>query len=144
MFSPEVMRETAYWLVFYGQDLTPPEAPGRIHSHTVGRDGTPRWASEFLHWLTRDDVSAPRGDEEESRHRTERAMRRLRQSAIREYEVLYRMLVVGESTEEVTRWLNERAARNGIPLLPDRQAHYAEKDTMALIIAGIEYLRSVW
>ena len=143
MFEPEVIRDTAHWLVFYGKDLAPLEAPDRIHSHTVGRDGTPRWAGEFLHWLTRDDLSAPAGDEE-SRNRTDRAMRRLRSSAIREYEVIYRLLVVGESTREVTQWLCDRAIRNNIPLPPGRASHYTEKDTLALVIGGIAYLNSVY
>ena len=140
-FPPDVMRETAHWLVFFGQDLQQEDPPARIHDATVGRDGTPRWASEFLRWLTRDEVAQPKGDD--SRERTDRAMRRLRKSAIREYEVLYRMLVAGEATSEVTRWLNERALRNAIPLPAGRTIHYTEKDTMALVIGRIDFLRSV-
>lgn len=141
-FPPDVMRETAKWLVYFGQDLQQEDPPDRIHEHKIGRDGTPRWASEFMGWLTREEVSQPKGDD--SRDRTERAMRRLRKSAIREYEVLYRLLVAGETTSEVTRWLNDRANRNAIPLPSGRTVHYTEKDTMALVIGGVDFLKSVW
>lgn len=141
-YPAEVLRDTAFWMVWFGQDLAKPEAPDRIHSHAIGRDGTPRWAPEFTKWLTRDEIDRPKADD--SRERTDRAMRKLRKSAIRAYEVLFRMLVEGESTSEVTRWLNKRAVRNGISLPPGRDYHYNEHDTMAIVISGIEYLKSVW
>ena len=141
-YPAEVLRDTAFWMVWFGQDLTKQEPPDRIHSHMIGPDGAPRWAGEFLRYLTRDEIDRPKADD--SRERTDRAMRKLRNSAIRSYEVLYRMLVVGESTSEVTRWLNERAVRNDIPFPPGRGFHYSEHDTMAIVISGIEFLKSVW
>jgi hypothetical protein len=71
-------------------------------------------------------------------------MRRLRRVAVREYEVLYRVLVLGERLEETTIWLNERALRNAIPLQPGRDVHYSDKDTWALVICGIDYARQYY
>lgn len=143
MFSTETMRGTAHWLIFYGRDLEPPETPERLHSHTLGPDGRPRWAAEFTAYLSRDDL-APKTDADESRIRTERAMRRLRSLVVREYECLVRLLVVGETTEELQQWLNDRAIRNGIPLPPGRTEHYTDMDVMALVICGVEFLNSVY
>jgi hypothetical protein len=64
--------------------------------------------------------------------------------AVREYEVLYRVLVLGERLEETTQWLNDRAMRNAIPLQPGREVHYTHKDTWALIICGIDYAKHFW
>jgi hypothetical protein len=66
--------------------------------------------------------------------------------AVREYEVLYRVLVLGERLEETTRWLNARAERNAVPFPPHRPSgpHYTQKDTLALVIAGIDYARESW
>jgi hypothetical protein len=77
----------------------------------------------------------------ESRLRTTKAMRRLRKFAVREYEVLYRILILGDSIEGVTVWLNERAARNHIPLPVGKPDHYTERDTWALFIAGVDFVR---
>lgn len=73
-------------------------------------------------------------------------MRRLRQKAPRQYEVAYRVLMLGERLEDTTRWLNERAIRNGIEF-PDHRPtgpHYSRKDTLALLIAAIDFARAYW
>jgi hypothetical protein len=73
-------------------------------------------------------------------------MRRLRRVAVREYEVLFRVLVQGERVHDTTRWLNDRAERNRIPY-PDHRPqgpHYTDKDTLALLICGIDFARDSW
>jgi hypothetical protein len=53
-------------------------------------------------------------------------------------------MVEREPLEETTRWLNERAARNAIPLPDGRDVHYRLKDTVALFISGVDYARTYW
>lgn len=80
----------------------------------------------------------------EDTQRTLRVMRRLRRVAVREYEVLYRMLVNHEPLEDTTAWLNERAQSNAIPLPPGQSVHYREKDTLALLMCGVEFALHHW
>jgi len=74
--------------------------------------------------------------------RTSRAMKKLHETHPRSYEVLYRAIVVGERFEETTKWLNDRAKRNRIPLPAGSTEHYRIKDTVALFIAGLSFVRS--
>ena len=58
----------------------------------------------------------------------------------------YRILLNGERIEATTTWLNQRAAKNQIPY-PDHRPlgpHYTERDTFALFMSGIEYVKEVW
>lgn len=73
-----------------------------------------------------------------------RVMRKLRRAAIREYEVLYRMLILRETLEQTTDWLNQRAQNNQIPLPSGRSEHYRTKDTLALYVCGIEFALAHW
>lgn len=143
-FSSRTMRDTAYWAQIFSNDWLG-EAPMRMHSRAVASDGSPQWHPDFERWLTT-DRKAPARRYSGERLRTTKVMRRLRQVAIREYEVLYRVLVLGERLEETTRWLNERALQHSIPYPPHRPdgPHYVEKDTVALIIAGIAYAKEFW
>ena len=69
--------------------------------------------------------AAPKGPRKPARngsdHRTTRVMRRLRRVAIREYEVLYRVLVLGERLEDTekdygrTEWCWALSARSSHP-----------------------------
>lgn len=141
-YSDQVMRQTAHWASWFAADWKR-EFPLRLHSREIAPDGSPQWHPDFLKWLVGDRMYSTRcGDE--SRLRTTRAMRRLRKVAVREYEVLYRILVLDERLEDTTRWLNERAVRNQIPLPDGRTVHYTAKDTLALFIAGIDFCRACW
>jgi hypothetical protein len=71
-------------------------------------------------------------------------MRKLRKVAVREYEVCYRLLILHDTVASTTRWLNERARANGIPLPPRRDVHYVEKDTIALFVVGIDWADAHW
>lgn len=137
------MKDTAHWAAYFAADWKQ-ELPDRIHSSQIGDDGCPKWHPDFERWLTSDRVYRRRNDEQ--RLRTTRVMRRLRRVAVREYEVLYRVLVLGERLEETTKWLNSRAERNKIPAPPHRPngPHYTEKDALALIVAGIAYAKEYW
>ena len=103
-------------------------APMRIHDRRLGEDGTPVFSSEFIAWFYRawndDDILAT-----DSRMRLARAMKRLRDLAPREYDVMRRVLD-GKSPPEICAWLNERAERGG------HQERYSLKDTVVLIVSG--------
>jgi len=141
--SEATMKDTAHWAAYLAADWKQ-EVPDRIHSSQIGADGCPRWHPDFEKWLTNDRLYRRKNDDQ--RLRTTRVMRRLRRVAVREYEILYRILVLGERLEETTRWLNERAAKNRIPPPPHRPngPHYTQKDTLALIVAGIAFCKEYW
>jgi hypothetical protein len=137
------MRETAHWATYFANDWKQ-EVPQQIHTTQVGEDGGRMWHPDFEKWLTNDRLYRRKNDEQ--RLRTTKVMRRLRRVSVRSYEVLYRVLVLGERLEETTAWLNDRAARNAIPYPPHRPdgPHYIEKDAYALIVAGLAYAREYW
>jgi hypothetical protein len=99
--------------------------------------GAHRWHADMAGWLegTADDLD---------RATLARVMQQLRRAAPREYDVLYRTLLLGEGFEEVAVWLNERAQRNGIPLPDGSDTHYQTKDAVALFEAGITFVRTYW
>lgn len=76
--------------------------------------------------------------------RTERVMRKLRRAAVREYEVLYRVLIVGQTFDQTSEWLNERARVNNIPLPDGRQEHYRRKDVVSIITSATEWCLDHW
>lgn len=138
------MRQTAQWATYFASDWRR-EFPLQIHTSSIALDGSPEWHPDFSRWLTASTRRQnPRNDEQ--RLRTTRVMRRLRRVAVREYEVLYRILVTGERLEETTLWLNERAERNAVAFPPHRPdgPHYIKRDTLAIFIAGIDFCRSFW
>jgi hypothetical protein len=140
-YSADLQR-AARWGAYFAETWVN-EAPIRIHSSAIGEDGAPRWSPDFERWLTMEE--GKKGDRRpEEELRTSRVMRRLRRVAVREFEVLYRVLVMREPVADTTRWLNDRAAANGIPLPEGRSVHYREKDTMALLIAGIAWALHHW
>lgn len=144
------MRDTAQWATWLAndwkadRDANVGEIPTRIHSAQIAQDGTPQWHPDFVEWLTRETKPQRRNGTQP--FRTVKVMRRLRRVAVREYEVLYRILVLNERLEETTRWLNERAQRNRVPPPSHRPngPHYTEKDTFALVVAGVDFAREYW
>ena len=90
------------------------------------------------------DTPRPEIPTPENRLRTTRALRRLRKVAIREFEVVYRVMVLGNSIEDTTIWLNARAERNGIPLPIGKSVHYSEKDTSCILLSGVDKMRDWW
>lgn len=142
-FPAAVLKSTGYWLARFSRDYHG-EIPQKIHNGDIANDGAPQWHPDFARWLTaREVISTPRPDypTPEQRLRTTRALRRLRKEAVREFEVVYRVMVTGERIEETTKWLNQRAERNGIPLPNGRSVHYRTKDTIALVVSGIDKMR---
>lgn len=116
------------------------ESPVRIHSADVADDGAPQWHPEFTRWLTaresQTDVYIPN---HEHRLRTTRALRKLRRTSVRGFEVTWRTFG-GERVDDTTRWLNERARRNAIPLPSGKNVHYTSKDTLVILFAALSYM----
>jgi hypothetical protein len=128
--AADIVTYRAYWLE---------ETPLRIHSRDTADDGTPRWHHEFANWIFRSDVKDRRWAENpDARIRTKRAFRKLREQNAREYEVLYRVCVIGEHPDKTCEWLNERAYRNG---KPDR---YTITDVWWFLVVTTDKVNSWW
>ena len=134
-FPDDVMRQTAQWVTWFASSWRQ-DVPLKIHSGAIAEDGTREWHPDFTKWMSDDHIN----------QRTKRAFKRLRRSAVREYEVCYRIIALGDRIDSTTEWLNERAARNDIPYPKHRPdgPHYSRKDTLALLIAGLSYAKQYW
>ena len=88
------LQRTAKWGAYFAETWVN-DSPVRIHSAQIGNDGAPMWHPEFERWLTMEE--GRKGDRRpEEKLRTAKVMRRLRRAAIREYEVLFRVLIMHE------------------------------------------------
>lgn len=130
VFPDSVLSHMVHWLGVFASEWHQ-ELPTRIHSRSVDRGGAPQWHAEFARW-----ISGERNYERnpEGRLRVTRAMRDLRKHAPRQYEVLYRIMVLGESIEGTTAWLNARAERGGHP------ERYRTGDTLAILQSSIDWV----
>lgn len=112
------------------------EIPLKIHDRSFDRGGTPQWSPDFRRYITA--RTSPSERNPDSRLRTTRAFRLLRRKAVREFEVVYRIVVLGSghidraSLQETATWLNQRCERNG---LPDR---YTPNDVLIMLHSGLD------
>jgi len=134
-----VLQTTARWMSDFATDWRG-EIPIRIHSHAIDSGGAPEYDATFARWLTRsdrpDDPRAQNQRNPENRLRITRAMRVLRKVAVREYEVVYRVMVLGETIEQAAVWLNARSIRGGHP------ERYSRKDVVVIVVSGVDKLRA--
>lgn len=142
-----VLAETAHWMRDF-RDYWHDELPIQIHSGATSEGGTPEWHPDFARWLTIDYYGKGSdkrwAENSEPRVRTTRAFRKLRKKAIREFEVCYRIVILGEPIAHCREWLNERAARNNIPLPSEQTSHYSMNDTLLLLVSGMGKLINWW
>jgi hypothetical protein len=136
-----VLETTAKWMVDF-RDYWHDEVPTKIHTAAFDSGGTPAWHSDFERWLGI-DWYGKRSDDRwernpEPRIRTTRAFRKLRKKAVREYEVCYRIIILGEPISETAKWLNDRAIRNG------KTDRYGILETMLILISGVGKMISWW
>lgn len=130
-----VMRSTRDWSLRLAADWRG-EVPTRIHNRDIANDGSPQWSPDFRRYLTRKDDPDYRNPEE--RLRTTRAFRLLRKRAVREFEVVYRLVALGggqlteANIQETADWLTARAERHGHP---DR---YDANDVLIMLHSGID------
>jgi len=125
--TTEVLKHTSRWMSTFAVEWHD-EIPLKIHTRGLDAGGTPKWDPGFAAWLQGG------GRNSESRRRITAAMRLLRKRSIREFEVAYRMMVLGEPIEQTTIWLNDRAIRN------DKPERYSVKDTQVIIVAAVDKL----
>jgi hypothetical protein len=127
--TPDFLDHTARWIPQLAS-LWHEEIPLRIHTRGFDDGGNPQLHPEFVNWLN------GQGTNSHSRTRLTQAMRRLRKKSIREYEVAYRVIALGERPENTTKWLNARAAKNGKP------ERYSVYDTEVIICSAVDKLLS--
>ena len=131
----ELLAQTARNIQYFRPELSD-ELPLKIHQRALALDGAPQLAGEFVSWLQRGSGFNPDAHPTDTPLRLKRAMRMLRDIAPREYDVVWRVLR-GEDVQTIQRWLNERAETQGHP------ERYSEKDTIVLIVSGVDKL-SAW
>jgi hypothetical protein len=137
--SAQMLRDSERLLTHFRSEFEQ-EVPTRIHNRDTADDGAPQWAPEFVRWLTaRDSDVNSYITNPEHRLRTRRAMRKLRSTSVRSFEVVWRVMG-SEKVEDTARWLNDRAERNAIPLPIGRTRHYNVKDALAILYAGLTYM----
>lgn len=121
------------------------EVPFKMHVRQFDAGGAPEWSPEFARWVDR-------GYEEDGRHdsgarkrqprnpelrlRTTRAFRKLRKKNVREFEVLYRTVVLGHSISDTAEWLTQRAIRN------DKPERYSVGGTRVLLFSAAHKVMS--
>ena len=128
-FDPAALEQALYWARLMTLEWQ------KTHPDAVQGEG--QWAKQLADWIT---LSGYTDDT-----RTTRVMKRLRRVAPREYEVVFRAMIRGESFGEITQWLNERAERNEIPVPEGKDGkHYVERDAVALFLAGVEFARTYY
>lgn len=132
MISDNHLTETRRWISFF-RDVWVSNAPTRLHTRDLDMAGNPEMHPEFLHWL---DGTTGRHEGTEDRRRLKRAIKRLRERSLREYEVFYRVVSLGQTITEVTEWLNERAIRGGHP------ERYRLRDTTVILYAAVDKVYS--
>lgn len=128
MIATSELDRTWMWLERFG-DIWAANVPIRLHTRELDQAGNPQMHPEFLHWL---DGTSGRSSGSEERARLKRAMKRLHERSLREYEVLYRVMVIGRSIPEVTEWLNERSIRGGC------RERYRTRDTLVILYAAVD------
>lgn len=131
MISPTQLSRTQYWLDYF-RDVWDTGAPVRLHIRYLDDDGTPQWNPAFAHWL---DGTSGRNQGSEDRARLKRAMKRLRERSLREYEVLYRVMVLSHSVPEVAEWLTDRAVAGGHP------ERYGQHEALVIVYAAVDKLQ---
>jgi len=115
------------------------EIPIRIHERDTDEGGTKQWHPEFARWLLRTDLNDQRWrDNPEPRVRTTRAMRKLREKYPREYEVLYRIVILDHTISETQTWLNERAISNKKP------ERYSREGVLMYMLNGASHTFDWW
>lgn len=126
MISTANLNQTRYWLDRF-RDIHDEGVPLVLHSHEVDGNGAPQWSPQFRMRLTEAGHS--------DASRLKRAMKKVRQHSLREYEVLRRVMS-GEPIDEVTDWLNDRAVRGGHP------ERYTAASTTVIIFAAVDKLQA--
>ena len=131
MITTSQVRRTNDWLGQF-RKLYVEGVPLRIHSRDISPDGAPEWSDAMRRLMT--GIEKRETTEEPGQVRLRRAMKRLRGRSLREYEVVYRVMVMGESVPAVTIWLNTRSEEGGHP------ERYSQVATSTIVYAAVDKL----
>ena len=131
----DLLERTSRSIQFFRPELDE-ELPRRIHQRALAADGSPQLTGEFISWLQRGTGFDPNAHPLDAPLRLKRAMRMLRGVAPREHDVVWRVLR-GDDVKTIHKWLNDRAESLGRP------ERYSEKDTLVLIVSGVDKL-ALW
>lgn len=100
------------------------EIPTKIHIRQIDSGGAPEWSPEFLRYVEKgweeegkydSGARRRRPKNPEIRLRATRAFRTLRKKNVREFEVLYRTVVLDVPITDTADWLTQRAIKNNKP-----------------------------
>ena len=109
------------------------EIPTKIHSRLNDDGGYPQWHPSFARWMLSADASDQRwASNPEPRLKTTRAFRKLRQTNAREYEILYRVCILGDTVTNTAKWATARAIRLNKP------ERYTEADILWLLVSATD------
>lgn len=131
MISPAQLAQTKHWIDRF-REIHSIGIPTVLHSHEVDHNGAPQWSPAFRGYLT-GEYSQP-GPRDSEPTRLKRAMKKVRQHSLREYEVLYRVMQ-DQTVEEITDWLNARSVRGGHP------ERYTPATTTVIVFAAVHKLQ---
>lgn len=134
MIANAHLAHTRYWLIYF-KDVWETNVPLHLHIRELDDAGNPQWHPEFAHWI---DGTSGRSQGSEDRAKLKRAMKRLRERSLREYEVVYRAMVLGHSIPEIAEWLNDRAIIGG------HKERYGTAEAMVIVYAAVDKLRDWW
>jgi hypothetical protein len=130
MISPANLAQTRYWLERFS-DIYDTNVPMVLHTSEIDGNGAPQWSPQFRDILTAEDNYK---DTPSEVIRLRRAMKWVRQNSLRESEVLRRALVMKQTVQEITDWLNWRAVRGGYP------ERYSVNSTTVILFAAVDKL----
>lgn len=135
---PDRFRWMAKWLMELA-NYWKGEIPLRLHRRDLDDGGTPDWHPDFALWLNRPNLHDDTWRRNpEHRVRTTRAFRKLREKFPREYEVVYRVVILGYTVESTVEWLNDNAVRGGKP------ERYSREDCYLYLLVAAEKLWGWW
>jgi hypothetical protein len=134
LISTAHLDQSGYWLNFF-RTVWDGDPPFRLHTRALDEAGNPDMTNDFLNWL---DGTTSRHEGTEDRARLKRALKRIRERSLREYEVIYRVMVLSQPISEVTDWLNDRAIRAG------STERYMPHETSVIVYAAVDKLGAWW
>lgn len=147
-------KQYAYWLSEYRQDWRG-EVPTRLHEKgTFGLGSAPPFSSEFIGYVGFIECKQPGCSHcakqrarvhrqkhfrhDDSRYRTSKAFRKLRSVAPREFDALYMYCVLGFTTFDIARSMNEEMARK------QKDERFFPESIALLLYSGVDKAMGWW
>lgn len=146
------MHRAQFWLNSLAEDWRG-EIPMKLHSAGhFGLGSAPPFSPDFINYVGRleckvpgcrecgrkDNGSTPLWRNDESRLRTTRAFRRLRNMAPREFDACYLYCVLRWDIQGIAKALTDRAIRGG------HEERYGYASVVMLLLSGIDKVQKWW